>query len=109
MQISYIPSSIGDSVVQLNQSDCLWKLGQDLLYLFVYRPTADFMMTVSELVGTYPICYGRTLVPAIYAFKKIALLLASKQVAKIVKVCVILCIKLCEQEYCVITSVYISL
>ena len=86
-QVSYIPSSIGDSMIQLNQSDCLVKLSHDLLYLFIYHPTVDFTMSLSELESVYAECYGHKLIPAVYAEKGVPQLLVRKQINKAINVC----------------------
>ena len=85
-QISYIASSEGDSVIQLNQADCLWKLAQDLLYVFVYHPAADFTMPLTDLQATYDKCHGHSFVSAVYAAKNIQQVLRAKHLTKSFKV-----------------------
>ncbi len=85
-QISYIPASVGDSMVQLNAPDCVWKLSQDLLYLFVYQPTADFTRPLDELLNVYAKCFHHKLVPAVYQAKTVQQVMKSKQINKFIKV-----------------------
>ena len=79
-----------DSVIQLNQSDCLWKLSRDLLYLFIYHPTPTFSMPLSDLLTVYAECFGRKLVPAVYAAKKFQQLMGGKHTVKVLKVGMVL-------------------
>ena len=85
-QISYIPTSVEDSLIQLNRPDCLWKLSRDLLYLFVYHPTADFSMPLNDLLAVYTDCFGQKFVPAVYAAKTFQQLMGGKHMLKVMKV-----------------------
>ena len=73
-------------MIQLNRPDCLWKLSRDLLYLFVYHPTADFTMPLDDLLAVYAECFGRKFVPAVYAAKKFEQLMGGKHMLKVMKV-----------------------
>ena len=86
LQISYISNSVGDTIVQLNRPDCLFKLSIDLQYLFIYRPTTMHTMTLSELEGLYAECYGHRLSSAVYGSPTVELLFDHKQVKSLVKV-----------------------
>lgn len=86
-QISYIAGSVGDSMVQLNPPDCIWKLSRDLLFLFVHHPSPDFTMPLSDMLSVYAKCYGHKLMPAVYAGKSIQQVMKSKQLNKVIMVC----------------------
>ena len=73
-------------MIQLGMADCFQKLSDDLAYLFVFHPTANFSISVSELESCYAECYGRKLEPAIYAAKTVQKLFTWKQVVKVVQV-----------------------
>ena len=73
-------------MVSLVFADAIWKLGKDVQYLFVYRPTKDFTMSVTEMEETYKECYGRKLNPRIYAHTVIQKLMKNKNLRSIVKV-----------------------
>lgn len=77
---------MGTSLVQLNRSDCLRKLGEDLLYLFVHHPTADLSLPVLSLETLYAECYSRKLLTAVYAAKDIQQVLKCKQLKKVIQV-----------------------
>lgn len=85
-QISYFPTDTGASLVQLNRMDCLWKLGEDLLQLFVYEPTADLTLPTAGLETLYAECFSRKLHTAIYAAKDIHQVLRAKQLKKVIQV-----------------------
>ena len=58
----------------------------DLAYLFIYHPTPTFAMSTSDMETFYAECYGRKLVPAIYAAKNVQKLFTWKQVAQVMQV-----------------------
>ena len=75
-------------MIQLNRTDCLWKLGQDLLYLFVYRPTPELTLPTAHLLTLYQQCYGRKFVPAIYGVKTLEGVIETvKSISKLMTVC----------------------
>ena len=88
LQVSAFAGDLGASLVQLNSEDCLWKLGGDLLHLFVYQPTADLSCPVSSLETLYQECYSRKLVPATYSAKSIQQVLKAKHLKTVIQVCV---------------------
>lgn len=88
MQISYFPSDVGGSLVQLNRVDCLWKLGCDLVQLFVFHPTADLSLPLDSLESLYAECFSRRLQTAVYAAKDIHQVLRAKQLKKVIEVCI---------------------
>ena len=77
---------MGDSVIQMGMAVCFWKLSMDLAYLFIYHPTPTFSMSVTDLEACYAQCYGRKLIPAIYAAKTIRKLFTWKQVVQVMQV-----------------------
>ena len=85
-QISHFPNDTGASLVQLNRQDCLWKLGEDLLHLFEYQPTATLSLPVSSLEALYAQCFSRRLVLAVYAAKDIHQVLRAKVLKKVIQV-----------------------
>jgi hypothetical protein len=66
--------------------DCLWKLGNDLVQLFVFRPTADLSLPVSSLEALYAEYYSRRLLTAVYAAKDIHQVLRAKALKKVIQV-----------------------
>ncbi len=74
-------------MVQLNRMDCLWKLGCDLVQLFVFHPTADLTLPVASLESLYAECFSRKLLTAVYAAKDIHQVLRAKQMKKMIQVC----------------------
>ena len=88
VQISYFPADVGGSLVQLNTTDCQWKVGCDLIQLFVFRPTADLSLPVAGLEALYAEYFSRRLRTAVYAAKDIKWLLKAKHVQKVIEVCI---------------------
>ena len=85
-QISYIPSSIGDSLVQLNQAECLTKLARDLLHVFVCNPAPGHTHSLTTLLTGYEQFFGHRLMPVVYGFKRVKAVMGMKQVAKVIQV-----------------------
>ena len=76
-------------MVQLDSKDCLWKLGEDLLQLFVYRPTCDLTHPVSSLAHLYQECFSRKLVTAVYSAKDLEQVLKSKVLKTVINVSIL--------------------
>ena len=88
MQLSNIPGSVGDSLVQLNRPDCISKLGLDLLHLFVVQPTPQLDLSLAQVNSLYLQTYGRRLIPAVYGMKTLeGLIEKEKQLNILLKVC----------------------
>ena len=85
-QISTFTGDLGASLVQLNCKDCLWKLGGDLLHLFVYRPTSDLSHHISSLETLYQECYSKKLITSVYSAKNIQQVLRAKELKCIIQV-----------------------
>lgn len=66
--------------------DCHWKVGCDLVQLFVFRPTADLSLPVAGLEALYAEYFSRKLQTAVYAAKDINSLLKAKHVKKVIEV-----------------------
>ena len=86
LQIGYIKGSVGDSLVQLNRQDCLFKLSLDLQYLFVHCPSSAQSMQLSELEVLYADCFGYKLSCAVYGSPTVELLFDHQPVKNVVKV-----------------------
>ena len=87
-QISSIPGSVGDSLIQLNRSDCHSKLSLDLLHLFVYQPTHRMTHLVNDMCRLYQQCHGHKLVPAVYGMRTVVgIIEAGSYVNGLMKVC----------------------
>ena len=86
LQISYSSNPVGDTVVQLNRFDRLFKLSTDLQYLFIYQPTATHTMLLSKIEELYEECYGHKLSSAVYGSPTVELLFDHKQVKYLIKV-----------------------
>lgn len=88
-QISFIPGSVGDSLIQLNRADCHGKLAFDLLYLFTYQPTPVLTLPVDHMSILYQQCYGHKFIPAVYGVKTLqGVIEMAKPVSQLMKVCV---------------------
>jgi ELL-associated factor len=59
----------GDDLVMISllANDAMWKLMKDIQYLFIYKPTVDYTMSLKDIECLYNECYGRQLNPTIYA------------------------------------------
>ena len=96
LQISSIPGSVGDSLIQLNRADCHVKLAFDLLYLFVYKPTPQLMLPVVHMDSLYQQCHGHKLIPAVYGMKSLqGLIGGAKRVSEVIKVHIHVQVTLC--------------
>ena len=73
-------------MVQLNRTDCLWKLGEDLLQLFVFHPTADLSLPLATLEALYAECFSRKLQTAVYSAKDVQQVLRAKHMKKVIHV-----------------------
>ena len=114
LQISSIPGSVGDSLIQLNRADCHVKLAFDLLYLFVYKPTPQLMLPVAHMASLYQQCHGHKLIPAVYGMKSLlGLIESAKPVSQLIKVhmytyciCTYTCI---HMVFCICTCIYMCM
>ena len=81
---------MGDSLVQLNRPDCVAKLGLDLLYLFVVRPTPQLDLSLAQISSLYSQCYGRRLTPVVYGMRTLeGVIEGEKHLSLLFKVCCI--------------------
>ncbi len=85
-QVSPFPESLGSSMIQLISSECLWKLGEDLLQLFVFRPTHDLSHPLSALPSLYQECFSKKLMTSVYSATSLEQVLRSKVLKKVIHV-----------------------
>ena len=73
-------------MVSLPLSECILKLSKDLQYLFVYRPSSDFKMSIDEMTDVYQECHAHKLNPMIYRHKHLDKLLKHKVLKPVIQV-----------------------
>ena len=81
-QIGYIPSSVPDSIVQLQLKVCLNKLRRDLLHVFVCHAAVGRPVQWHTVQSSYTDLCGHLLKPTIYGSQDICGLMENPNVIK---------------------------